>query len=540
MTSEGDFVALPSDAQKSSRGCGLSDWELAKRIARIAVPVYPSGTVGICLGLFSAALVGQLGDRSALAAVGLSNVMTNILGYSWLWGLSGAISTLSAQDWGAGNYKSVGINLQRGFLILLCFADLPLVLMWLNSRSIMESVGQPTEVARYVGLYTQIRVPGIFCETISTTMNRTLGSIGNTTISSSVSIVTAIVNVVFNMWLIPKYGFIGAPITATLCDVTGATLVCIFAFRDADFRRCWPGFDKRAWQEWKVFLKISLPSLVILASEAWCWNLQDFIAGFISEVAMATQAVAPSITSVLYITGMCISVGAGTVIGNLLGEGRASEARQAARLGMQILQVVLLPQVVLLFIFKSRVPYVFTQDEEVVQAMESLLPLTMIFSIFDTQQSALTGIISAAGQQAVAAPLIAICYWVIGVPLGIMLAFGTVTGHPLGLYGLWIGMVVAVICHCVSYAILVIRIDWDKVAEEVQQRNSKEEGDMATQMCSPTQLPVGTQPIALIRSRSITVDVDNSLAKVRRSRSDDLVCTRPVPPPNLFRATSAQ
>merc|ERR1740121_1318162 len=195
--------------------------------------------------------------------------MTNILGYSWLWGLSGAISTLGAQDWGAQRYEAVGITLQRGILILFCFADLQLILVWLNSEHIMVSAGQPPDVAAYVGLYTTIRVPGILCETLSTSFGRSLGSIGNTRIGFKVSLVMMVVNITASLVLIPKFGFKGSAITATLCDVVGASMTCIFAFRDPDFLKTWSGFDRRAWDDWPAFLKISFPSFILLASEAW-------------------------------------------------------------------------------------------------------------------------------------------------------------------------------------------------------------------------------------------------------------------------------
>merc|ERR1712039_211299 len=105
-----------------------------------------------------------------------------------------------------------------------------------------------------------------------------------------------------------------------------------------------------------------------------------------------------------------------------------------------LLQITTLPQAVLIYMIKNQVPYLFTGDVDVVNAMQSILTITMVFSVLDTQQATLTGIIGAAGKQAVAAPLIVVCYWVIGVPLGIGLAFGKLTNHRDGLHGLWIGM----------------------------------------------------------------------------------------------------
>lgn len=146
----------------------LSDRVLLRRLAVVGLPFFPTAVGARLLGLFGAALVGHLDDTAALAAVGLSSVITNITGFSWLSGLSSGISTLSSQAWGAQAYHSVGVELQRGFLIILCFADVPLIVFWLSSEWLLVALGQPPDVARLVGLYTRIRIPGIFCETLNT------------------------------------------------------------------------------------------------------------------------------------------------------------------------------------------------------------------------------------------------------------------------------------------------------------------------------------------------------------------------------------
>merc|ERR1712008_59575 len=82
-------------------------------------------------------------------------------------------------------------------------------------------------------------------------------------------------------------------------------------------------------------------------------------------------------------------------------------------------------------------------------------------------QAGLSGILVGAGKQGIAAPLIFTCYWLVGVPLGCMLAFGAFGMHPHGLVGIWIGMLVAVLCHNVSFIVLIWRLDWEHTATRV-------------------------------------------------------------------------
>lgn len=229
------------------------------------------------------------------------------------------------------------------------------------------------------------------------------------------------------------------------------------------------GFSRDAFRGWWTFLKISVPSFFLLATEAWSWTLQDFLAGFISTKAMAANAIAPQIALVQYAIGGSISIAATTVIGNSLGEQRANQARRAARISILLVPLCWIPSTILVFALRRPLPRIFSQDAVVVQMVEDLLLITQVFSIFDNHQAALTGILTGARKQAVAAPLIVICYWIVGVPTGIVLAFGFLGSPALGLHGLWYGMTIAVALHMCSFAVVVWRIDWERAVSDAEE-----------------------------------------------------------------------
>jgi len=449
---------------------------LLGRLVAVAGPAYLMTVVGMSLGLFSIGLVGQLNDTNELAAAGLGGVVVGMTGYSWLHGLSGGIMTLSSQSWGAGSFHAVGLNAQRGFLILLIFCDLPLILIWLNAGSFLKAVGQSPKIAELVGLYCFIRAPGIFFETINAVMSKTLLSMSKVEIIAAVGIFTVILNVSLNYILIKRFGFIGAPLAWLLSDMCQATGVCILAYQDADVRKCWPGITRDAFKEWPAFLRIGFPNLLLFGIEFWSWDLQTFLSGFISPLAQATQSVGPQITGVLYATGAAFNAGATTVVGNLIGEGKGAGAKRAALISVQIVLIMSLVQTALMFAFKDAIPALFTPDPATRTSMAAIMPLTVAFSFFDTNQCVLGGIIVAAGQQRLAAPLIFVCYWIIGVPLGAVLAFGFLGCRKRGLEGLWIGMLAAVICHLLCFTFVVLRIDWRMVCIDVRARTLREKG----------------------------------------------------------------
>lgn len=448
--------------------------ELVKRLWVVAIPSYLQTFIGMSVGLWTSSLVGHLGETEELAAVGMGNVFVNLTGYSWIYGLAQAICTLSSQSWGAHSYHAVGLHLQRAFLILLIFADLPLLLLWLNSGPLLRAVGQSHEVARLVSLYTAIRAPGVLCQTLNGVVVKTLFSMSKTTITFGVSVASAICCIVLNFVLIRWLGFVGAPVAALATELLECTAICTFAWRDADFRRCWPGFSRHAWKEWGSFLKLACPSLFLCGIEWWTWDLQTFMAGFISALAQATQAVAPGLAGVQYCAGSALGAGATTVVGNLLGEGSALGAKRCSLLVVQLALALSCLQAWAFVAARATVPHWFTDDPDVYHSIVSILPLTIGFCFFDGLQTVFCGILVATGRQHIAAPLIFVCYWVLGLPIGVCLAFGVLGPRKMGLSGLWVGMLVGVVLHVLAFGTLVCRLNWEKIAEEVRERTQQE------------------------------------------------------------------
>ncbi len=90
--------------------------------------------------------VGHLG-KDELAASGLAQSFCNVTGMVFGAGFVRASDTLSAQAYGAGNYRKIGIVAQRAFLIttvIMC----PIIALWINAEKILLGLGQDPTVVR--------------------------------------------------------------------------------------------------------------------------------------------------------------------------------------------------------------------------------------------------------------------------------------------------------------------------------------------------------------------------------------------------------
>ena len=76
--------------------------------------------------------------------------------------------------------------------------------------------------------------------------------------------------------------------------------------------------------------------------------------------------------------------------------------------------------------------------------------------MFDLTQGIQGGLIRGVGLQGWAFIIAFVCYYIIGIPLAVLLTFKA----NLGLKGTWIGVAICSVCVNISFGILLIKKEW--------------------------------------------------------------------------------
>jgi multidrug resistance protein, MATE family len=428
-------------------GSAQAEWrqELRAMVA-LAVPVVLSELGWMAQGVVDTIMVGKLGP-AAIGAVAVGNAVyytPSLFGIGLLLGLD----TLVSHAFGRKDHDACHRWLAQG-VYLACIVTPPLMVLIAAASFGLARAGVTTEVAGPAGSYLRILNFGTLPLLLYGATRRYLQGVGQVRLLTVTYVLANLLNWFGNWVLI--YGKLGMP----ALGVNGSALsTCVarVAMAAALIGVAWQYERKRGhplFQHWarpsllklKQLVRLGAPAAGQIVLEVGAWNLGTFCAGLLTPVALATHSIALNYASITYMVPLGISAAAAVSVGHAIGAGDRDRARRAGWLALGLGTSFMLLASVVFFIAPRPLIALYTSDPRVLAVGPSLLGLAAAFQIFDGIQTVSTGALRGLGETRF--PMIAnfVGYWILGLPLGIFLCFGL----HWGIYGLWIGLTLALI-----------------------------------------------------------------------------------------------
>ncbi|KAH7853552.1 hypothetical protein Vadar_003881 [Vaccinium darrowii] len=203
----------------------------------------------------------------------------------------------------------------------------------------------------------------------------------------------------------------------------------------------------------------ALVQTLIVRLSLWYNSILVLIAGYMSnaEIAISAFSICLNISAwqLMIFFGF---LGAACVrVANELGRGDANAVKFSIKVIMSTSVILGLVFCILCLIFGHNLGYLFTSNEEVAETVADLSVLLAFTMLFNSIQPVLSGVAIGAGLQGTVAIINLCSFYVIGVPLGALLAY--VAG--LEIRGLWIGMLSGVGVQILALSFMVWRTNWE-------------------------------------------------------------------------------
>ncbi|ONK75614.1 uncharacterized protein A4U43_C03F18740 [Asparagus officinalis] len=376
------------------------------------------------MNVITQAFAGHLGDLE-LASMSIANTVVVGFNFGLMLGMASALETLCGQAFGAKKYHMLGVYMQRSWIVLFLCATL-LLPMYFFATPILELLGQPSDLAAQAGMVSMYFIPLHFSFVFLFPIQRFLQcQLKNSIIALMAGI--ALVVHLFVSWLFVyhfKFGLIGTALTLDFSWWVAVFLlygyVALGGCPDS-----WNGFSMEAFAGLWDFLKLSAASGVMLCLENWYYRILLLLTGNLKNAKIAVDAlsVCMGINGWEMMIPLAFFAGTGVRVANELGAGNGKGARFATIVSVVTSTIIGLFFCIVVMVLRDKVALIFTSSSDVLEAVDRLSVLLAATILLNSVQPILSGVAVGSGWQAMVAYINIGTYYLIGIPVGILMGW---------------------------------------------------------------------------------------------------------------------
>ncbi|RLM99419.1 protein DETOXIFICATION 16-like [Panicum miliaceum] len=439
----------------------------AKRLLRLAGPLVASCILQNAVQLVSVMFVGHLGELP-LAGASLASSLANVTGFSLLSGMASALDTFCGQAFGSRQYGLLGVYKQRAMLVL-ALACVPIAVVWANAGQILILIGQDHDIAEEAGAYSRWLIPCLVPYVPLACHIRFVQTQGIVVPVMASSGVTALSHVFVCWALVFKAGMgsKGAALSNAISYCVNLAMLALYVRLSGACTRTWTGFSTEAFKELRRFTELAIPSAMMVCLEWWSFELLVLLSGLLPNPKLETSVLSICLNtgSLLFMIpfGLCTAIS--TRVSNELGAGQPHAAKLATRVVMCIAMSAGLVLASTMILLRNFWGYMYSNEPEVITYIAKLIPVLAISFFTDGLHSSLSGVLIGCGEQKVGARVNLGAFYMVGVPMAVLLAFVL---HLNGM-GLWLGIVCGSLTKLVLLMWITLRINWEKEATKAKE-----------------------------------------------------------------------
>ena len=407
---------------------------------------WPSSLEAMLVGLVGAVdtiMVGTLG-KGAIAAVGITNQPKFIL-LAMIFSLNVGITAVTARRKGQEDRNGANKTLRAGILLSTMISLLMSMLGYLFAKPILLFAGAEESYLSDAMDYFKVVMFSIPFQSLNLTINAAQRGCGKTKISMWTNVVSNVVNIIFNYFLIngigmfPKLGVKGAAIATAMgacaaCLISMATLLRKNNYLSVHHKTGWS--IRR--QELRPITKVSGSAFVEQVFMRVGFLAYAAIIARLGTMEYATHLICMNILTISFSFGDGLSIAASALVGQNMGAKRPDLSIVYGKTG-QRLAFLISSAIFFLFLFgRSFLVSLFSNEADIIALGANIMILAALGTHAQTSQVVISGCLRGAGDTAYVAitSLISVAIirpfltWLLCFPLG------------FGLYGAWIALLV--------------------------------------------------------------------------------------------------
>jgi len=365
--------------------------------------------------------------------------------FTGLNGILFAVVPIVAQLLGANRKAEISYVVMQGVYLALIISAVVIISGFVVITPILNSMKIDAEVYRVARDFLFAISLGVVPLFLSTIFRCFIDTLGYTRVTMIITMLALPINILLNYLLIfgkcgfPRLGGVGAGYASALTYWCIA-LISIYViqqkkpFRDYQIcRQLYP----ISWKTWKEQLVIGIPIGFAIFCETSIFAVVTLLMSQFNTITVAAYQVALNFASLLYMIPLSISMALTIAVGFEVGAQRLKDARQYSYIGISIALFMAIGCAIGLYIFSEQVAGLYTEDIDVLKLAQEFLLYAIFFQLSDAIAAPIQGSLRGYKDVKMTFVLAVISYWIVGLPLGYILA----NYSSFGAAGYWIGLI---------------------------------------------------------------------------------------------------
>lgn len=415
----------------------------ARNTLKLALPIIFGELAQMSLHLIDTAMIGYTGYKQLAAAA----LVLNVINIPFIFGIGITISVAQMVSLAHGKFdkQQVSHYFYNGFWLCAVFGVL-ISLGLFFGRDILLHLKQDPEVVELAMPFMTLMSFSIIPMVLFMTLKQFADGLQYTKTAMALSIAAIPLNVFLNWlliygnWGLPRLELIGAGYATLITRVTIFVLLGIVILNHKVFKK-YMAVSKTQWTIKKAtmaqLLKIGIPSSLQIGMEAGAFAVSGILVGTIGAAQQAAHQIALSSAAFAFMVSLGLSQAGSIRVSHAFG---SSNWKRISIIGKSTVVLALIYGAVcciLFALFKQQLPLLFNHEEEVISIAAALLLFAAAFQIPDAIQATSAGLLRGIKDVNTPTLFIFIAYWVLGIPLGYLLAFH----FGMAEKGIWIGFI---------------------------------------------------------------------------------------------------
>ena len=415
-----------------------------KKTLVLSIPIVVSQLGQMLMSVVDNIMVGKVGTE-ALAAASIANAIFTlimVIGF----GLTMAVTPLTAIAYGAGKDKECGVILRQGILVNLFFGILLCGATLVFSECI-QYLNQPDEIVGPASIYMKVLALSMLPLMLFQSYRQFAEGVSFLKPAMIITLLANIVNILAN-WIfiygnlgVAPLGLTGAGIATISSRTFMAVTLMIVIKKSSRMKRFDPTLNYRKidFPMMRRLLAIGIPAGFQYFFEVSAFAASSVMIGWMGTIELAAHQIALNLASISFMVAMGISSAATIRVSNAVGRKNIHGTRMAGFSAALLCAVFMAMAGVVFILFRFFLPSLYISEKDVIDISASLLVIVAFFQVSDGTQAVGLGILRGMTDMKIPTLITLAAYWLMGLPSGYFMAFKL----DMGIYGVWYGLLIS-------------------------------------------------------------------------------------------------